>query len=435
LDSEPPHLSLLLALSVLPSLLAAPFAAIAATVTSLSSSRQAAIHDTLSGAAARVVDRYFSAQEKIHTRWVVLRVSGVAASAALLGSQLAPQVPYGWLIAWVLSVACYAIPGEALRHYMRPHAEDIFPRLLSWARPGEWLVAVFADPLYWVVTRWSDRGPRSAPSPALTETEVEMLVNEGELSGALDHDQSEMIRNVLDFGEVTAEEVMVPRTQMDALPAELSINDALSEATATQHSRYPVFAESIDNVVGILHVKDLFHAMVHENAQDKRLIDLARKPVPFVSEGQLASSVLRDMRAGRHHMAVVLDEFGGVSGILTLEDLLEEIVGDIQDEHDQDDAARIVMVSPNTARVDASTPIADINRTIGTELPEGDYVSLGGLIIEHLGKVPRKGTSHDLLGLKVVILDSDQRHVSKVELSEVPGAPRNPTNRPPASAA
>jgi CBS domain containing-hemolysin-like protein len=414
---------------------------IGATVGSLSSSRQAAIRDTLIGEQAAIVDRFFASQDKILTRWIVLRVGGVAATAALLGEKLSLIAPHfgqllvpAWLLAWVIAVGTYALPSEGLRQYARPRAEALFPKLLSVARYGEWLVAPIADPLFWLVTRFSAARSRDA-SPTLTETEVEMLVNEGELSGALDHEQSEMIRNVLDFGEVTAEEVMVPRTQMDALDAELTIEEALSEATRTQHSRYPVFTESTDNVVGILHIKDLFHAMVHDAARSKRLIDLVRRPVPFVSEGQLASSVLKDMRAGRHHMAVVLDEFGGVSGILTLEDLLEEIVGDIQDEHDQDEAARIVMVGAHTARVDAATPIADINRTIGTELPEGDYVSVGGLIIEQLGKVPRKGTSHELFGLKVVIVDSDQRHIAKVELSEVPGVPKNPTNRPPASAA
>lgn len=407
---------------------------IGATVSSLSSSRQAAIRDTLQGSAAAAVDRFFAAQDKIQTRWVVLRVGGVAATAALLGHQLSTIHVYGWILAWIISVASYAVPSEALRQYTRPRAEQLFPTLLSFAKFGEWLVAPVADPLFFLVTKLHSAQAPGA-SAALTESEVEMLVNEGELSGALDHEQSEMIRNVLDFGEVTAEEVMVPRTQMDALDAELTINDALSEVTRTQHSRYPIFAGSTDNIVGILHVKDLFHAMVHDSTKSRRLVDLARKPVPFVSEGQLASTVLRDMRAGRHHMAVVLDEFGGVSGILTLEDLLEEIVGDIQDEHDQDDEARIVMIKSHTARVDASTPIAEINRTIGTDLPEGDYVSLGGLIVEHLGLVPRKGTSHELLGLKIVIVDGDQRHVSKVELSDVPGSPRNPTNRPPASAA
>src|SRR5690606_12345212 len=139
---------------------------------------------------------------------------------------------------------------------------------------------------------------------------------------------------------------------------------------------YPVFSGSIDNIVGVLHVKDLFLAMA-EGLEEKTAIDIARRPVAFVPEGQLASSVLREMRAGRHHLAVVLDEFGGVAGILTLEDLLEEIVGDIQDEHDVDDASRITMLSPHCALVDASTPVADVNRALGTDLPEeGDYVSL-----------------------------------------------------------
>src|SRR5690606_10322322 len=191
-------------------------------------------------------------------------------------------------------------------------------------------------------------------SPAETETELELIVSERELNGSLDHDQSEMIRNVLDFGEVTAEEVMVPRIHVDALDATLSLDSVLREVQKSRHSRYPVFSESVDNIVGILHVKDLFASVAAGNLSEVTLPQLMRRPVAFVPEGQLASTVLKDMRAGRHHMAVVIDEFGGFAGVVTLEDLLEEIVGDIQDEHDGEDQARIHFLADGHALVDAS---------------------------------------------------------------------------------
>jgi magnesium and cobalt transporter len=241
-----------------------------------------------------------------------------------------------------------------------------------------------------------------------------------------------MIRNVLNFGDVTAEQLMVPRIRVDGVPRGLTLDELQEEVSRSQHSRYPVFSDSIDNVVGILHVKDLFSAIARKDTQ-KTAGALARRPVAFVPEGQLASTVLKEMRAGRHHMAVVVDEFGGVSGILTLEDLLEEIVGDIQDEHDLDDAVSIRMLSPHSALVEASTPVADINRAVGTELPEGDYISIGGLLVDYLGEVPLQGSTHDLLGLRVLIRESNAKRVARVELSGVPGTPRPLTSPPPSS--
>jgi magnesium and cobalt transporter len=122
-------------------------------------------------------------------------------------------------------------------------------------------------------------------------------------------------------------------------------------------------------------------------------------------------------------MAIVIDEFGGVSGIVTLEDLLEEIVGDIQDEHDVDDTSRIVMLERGRVLVDASLPVTDVNRHLGTELPEGDYVSLGGLLLDQIGRVPDAGSQHDVLGLHVTIREADRRHIAKVELGGLPERP------------
>jgi CBS domain containing-hemolysin-like protein len=367
----------------------------------------------------------------------------------MLGAHGVQAGSLGPLVAWAASVLIYTIPSQLLRQVAQSRAERWLPAFLRGAHLFDWIVAPLSDPLYFA-GQWLSRSRQREPSATLTETEVEILVNEGELNGSLAHDQSEMIRNVLDFGEVTAEELMVPRTQVDALDATFTLEQALAEVIHSQHSRYPVFCDSVDNIAGILHVKDLFQALAQDAAspdsivrggltgrepEGLKLLDLARKPVAFVPEGQLASTVLRDMRAGRHHMAVVLDEFGGVSGVLTLEDLLEEIVGDIQDEHDLDDQQRILMLSEHTALVDASTPVADINRAIGTDLPDGDYVSLGGLLLEELGTVPAQGSTFELHGLRVVIRESDDRHIARVELSDVPGTPRDPTTRPPASAA
>ncbi len=272
--------------------------------------------------------------------------------------------------------------------------------------------------------------PRTAPAASrVTETEVELIVNEGELNGSLDHEQSEMIRNVLDFGELTAGDLMVPRTQVTGADIETPPADLLRFVTEHGHSRYPVYRESIDNVIGVLHVKDLISHVAESSLESLSLESILRKPVAYVTEGQSASAVLRDMRAARHHMAVVIDEFGGMSGVVTLEDLIEEIVGDIQDEHDLDEAP-IVDLGDGRLMVDASVPIGDLSRYLGAELPEdGDYHSLGGFIVDRMGRVPRTGARLVALGLEFIVREADPRHIAKVEIVRHPPSPETVSPR------
>ncbi len=423
MDPEPatPDISLLFAL--LPALTAAAYATITATLGSLSPARRAALKETLPEGQRPVLDRYLKAPERIEARWLWLRVSGVAATAALLTTSFASAWPHAWLLGFGASILIYAVPSETARPFATRRAERWVIPLLRVLRPLEWLVAPLSDPLSFIARRLASREPKPAPSASVTETEVELLVTEGEQNGSLDRDQSEMIRNVLDFGDLTAEDVMVPRNRVDALEASLTREEVLRLVTETQHSRYPVYEENIDNVVGVLHVKDLFREVVAPGAEPSPLGRLVRSPVAFVPEAQMARAVLKDMRQGRHHMAIVIDEFGGVSGIVTLEDLLEEIVGDIQDEHDVDDTSRIVMLERGRVLVDASLPVTDVNRHLGTELPEGDYVSLGGLLLDQIGRVPDAGSQHDVLGLHVTIREADRRHIAKVELGGLPERP------------
>jgi CBS domain containing-hemolysin-like protein len=181
--------------------------------------------------------------------------------------------------------------------------------------------------------------------------------------------------------------------------------------------------------VGILHVKDLMHKIASGTGA-VRIEDVMRKPVAFVPETQHASDVLRDMRVGRHHMSVVIDEFGGVSGIVTLEDLIEQIVGEIRDEHDAEDA-KIIDLGDGRLLVDAGIPIVDLSRHLGTVLPEGkDYNSLGGFIVDQLGRLPRVGATLSALGYEFVVREADERHVSKVEIVIPPTKAKAPSLSP-----
>ena len=442
LDSEPPQQVLHYGLAFLPAVTAAVLSAASSVLATISTSRRAALRDYLTPPGRRALDRYVQNEAKVEARWRVWRVIGISLTAVLLSSHWASSfaAPLDWIAGIGAAVFAYALPAELARALLSSRAERWAPLLLRWLRPLEWVVAPVADPIAAVAQAIGGaQSPARFTNAGMTETEVELIVNEGELNGSLAHDQSEMIRNVLDFGALTAGEVMVPRTRVDALNERMPLDEVLATVAATQHSRYPVFSEGIDNVIGILHVKDLFTAVAEGRLESTSLRDLMRSPVAFVPESQLASTVLKEMRAGRHHLAVVIDEFGGFSGVVTLEDLLEEIVGDIQDEHDLDDEAPILELGDGKLLVDASIPVADLNRKLGTQIPDdGDYVSVGGLLVDQLGYVPSTGSDHEAYGLRFLVREADERHICRVEIQPLEPSPEtepSSSSQRPASAA
>jgi len=400
---------------------AAAFSAASWAIGTLSVARRAALRETLTGGRRRALERYLDSGVAIESRWLVIRSLGTALSALLVGREL-PAQWNGWLplAAALVSVIAYCVPSEIARALASRDPERAAPLLLQLLRPIELLALPISAPilgLSQIVARFF--APQRSPAPGVTETEVELIVTEGELNGSLGREESEMIRNVLEFGDVTAGQVMVPRTQVTAFPVDLEFEEVLQRIAESAHSRYPVYRGTVDNVIGLLYAKDLLRAAASGEAKGKTLEGLLRTPIAFVPESQSASSVLKDMRAGRHHMAIVIDEFGGMSGLLTLEDLLEQIVGDIRDEHDSEEPP-IVDLGDGRLIADASVPIADLSRYLNAELPaDGDYHSLGGFLIAQLGRVPEVGAQHTAFGLLFEVREADERRVSKVEITRL----------------
>ena len=421
-----------LGLAALPAVIAAFYGAANWSLAQLPGTRRAALRDSLEGAPRAALDRYIEHRSVIEARWLVVRAIGVAVTAVLLAHTLPTWID-GWgpLVAALASVVVYAIPAEMLKAVATQAPERWAPWFLRLLRPVEVLIAPLAAGPIWLSSLVTKRleGSRTEPPPGVTGNEVELIVNEGEMAGALDHEQSEIIRNVLEFGDVRARDVMVPRTQTISFEVSDPIEEILRQVAEHAHSRYPVHRETVDNVVGVLHAKDLLHAVACGSASSLQLESILR-PVVFVPESQSAASVLKDMRKGRHHLAIVIDEFGGFSGIVTLEDLLEQIVGDIRDEHDVEEAP-IVDLGDGRLVVDASLPLADLARYLGTELPaDGDYHSLGGFLAAHHGRVPEVGATLSKFGLEFIVREADDRRVTKVEIHrEAPPmsiAPRTP---------
>jgi CBS domain containing-hemolysin-like protein len=424
-DPDPGSYPLSLFTPFVPGLVASLASTASATLAHLSSARRAALRETLRPTSGLAIERYLAAPEKLESRWLWLRVFGVSMTAAMsAGGPLNMEPLPQWTLGVATAVAGYALPSAVLRIVAARHPSAWAPRLITLLRPFEWLVVPFADPFAIVSRRWAGVA-EAKMTPALAESEVEMVVTEGEQQGALSPDASAMIRNVLEFGDVRAEDVMVPRIHVDSLDAALSLAEATGRVAASQHSRYPVFSDTVDKIVGILHVKDLY-ARVAAGEGQRTVGEVARRPVAFVPDAQPASIVLRDMRIGRHHLAVVVDEYGGFAGIVTLEDLLEEIVGEIHDEHDSDERAGVQNLGDGRFLVSASIAIADFNRHLSAAVPEGDYVSLGGLLVERFGEIPEVGATTRLAGLEFIIRAADERHIESVEVAPAAGISSTP---------
>jgi magnesium and cobalt exporter, CNNM family len=423
LESASPPLELVLSLlpALVPAALVSVFGAASAAMGSLSGSRRAALRETLEGKSRAALERYIEHGPNLESRWLVMRVLGISISAALVvlrfGAHFGSWAP---AVAGLVAVLAYGVPAEILKGVALRAPERSAVLLSRLLRPIDLLAAPFAAPMALVgrlVGRKVVTQPLTIPPPRVTETEVGILVNAGELDGTLDHEQSEMIRNVLEFRDLTAGEAMVPRTRVTVIDVNTPPHELLLRILDSGHSRYPVYRDRVDNVIGVLHAKDLLeYAASHEKLATLDLENILRRPVAFVPETQTASNVLRDMRAGRHHLAIVIDEFGGMSGIVTLEDLVEEIVGDIQDEHDVEEPG-IVDLEDGRFLVDASVPIAELSRHLGEEFPEDpDYNTVGGFLMARLGRIPAAGAKLSARGFVFRVKSADERRVSKVEI-------------------
>ena len=206
---------------------------------------------------------------------------------------------------------------------------------------------------------------------------------------AVDSDTLQLLENVLDFSDMEVRDVMITRSQMDVIKASDSIERIIAYIQETAHSRFPVIGEDKDEILGILHAKDLLRYFGQpEQFQLKQVL----RPAMFVPESKALNNVIKDFRTERNHMAIVIDEYGGVSGLITLEDVSEQIMGDIEDEFDLDDSEdQIFAINPERFRVNATTEIEDFNEYFKTDYSDEEAVTIGGLVIQEFGRLPQRG--------------------------------------------
>ena len=248
-----------------------------------------------------------------------------------------------------------------------------------------------------------------------TEVRAEILqmASEGQAEGAVNADEMGMIESVIEFGDQQASEIMTPRTDMVALPADAEPDQIWRTVIEAGHTRVPVYDGDIDNIIGILHAKDL---LAVEQAGQVDLRPLMRKPF-FIPETKKLDDLLREFKARKSHMAVVLDEYGGTAGIVTVEDLIEEIVGDISDEYDRPESALMKRIDDRTVEADGRMYIDDLNDALGLHLPEDqDYDTVAGYVFSKLGFVPPVGQTLTANGAVFTVLAADDRKITRLRV-------------------
>ncbi len=253
----------------------------------------------------------------------------------------------------------------------------------------------------------------------LTEKEIETMVALSSKKGLFKGTKGRMIHSIFDFTDTTVNEIMIHRTDMVTVRTDEKLEDILEKITQAGHSRIPVYENTIDNIVGILYSKDLLNFLAHNDKNEFSIKKLLRKPY-FTPESKKISELLKEFQKKRVHMAIVVDEFGGTAGLITLEDILEELVGDIKDEFD-DTETPIKRIGKNRFLVDGKLPIKDLEHFLNLEFPDSiDSESVGGLLVSEKGRVPAAGESIVCNGLKFRVLEANEKRVIKVEIERLP---------------
>lgn len=253
----------------------------------------------------------------------------------------------------------------------------------------------------------------------LSKDQLVAIIETGEERGALSEEHADMMRRILALDEITAGDVMVPRTDVKTIDVGMPLADMVQFIVSDGHSRYPVHQGSPDNVIGILHAKDLL-PYLGECRVDLSLAALLR-PVSFVPTTKPISALLGEFQQERSHMAIVVDEYGGVAGIVTLEDILEEIVGEIEDEYDRRRPRPLIRrLSPTEAIVGGDAEVRTVNRSLGADLPEDEAVTVAGLVLERLGDIPETGTKFRIGRTEVTVERSSAREITAVRLTILP---------------
>ena len=263
---------------------------------------------------------------------------------------------------------------------------------------------------------WVERLGQALQGELKDREQLMVVLNEAYKNNVIDHEAFSMIDGALQVAEMQVRDIMLPRSQMIVLEMDLTEEELMNTVIASAHSRFPVIGDSKDEVVGILLAKDLLPHLI--SGADKKLnIREVLRPAVFIPESKRLNVLLKEFRSTRNHIAIVVDEYGGVAGMVTIEDVLEQIVGEIEDEHDFDEDTYIFEHAKDRATVKAITPIEDFNNHFKTNFSDVEFDTIGGIVMNALGHVPKRGESVVIDALEYKILRSTTRRINLLEIS------------------
>jgi putative hemolysin len=252
----------------------------------------------------------------------------------------------------------------------------------------------------------------------VTEEDIKAMINLGEEGGSLKEEEKELLHKVFEFGDTLASEAMRPRTEIVSVPSNATLKEVFSLVSEFGYSRYPVIEDTIDTVIGILYIKDILVAM--STGEVKREDDIQQfiRPAYFIPENKRVSELLSEMQRERFQLAIVIDEFGGTSGLVTLEDLIEEIVGSIHDELETEEK-EVQIVDEKNFVVSGQSALDEVNELLGTSLQSKDFNTLGGFVFGLFGRMPKVGEQLKYKNLKLEILELEGRKISKIKMTKL----------------
>jgi putative hemolysin len=341
---------------------------------------------------------------------VLVQILLLAGLWTLIRGLTALEVPAPWawggavfLLGWLL------IEGVLLRVVSRTAPEKLLPRLHPVISAFSWVIAPLAWPVRAIFeARTEDGGPAS-------DEEVQAYIEVGREEGILEREEEKLLMSIVDFGDTTVKEVMTPRTDLVAVEEGSSLDQAADLFVEMKYSRVPIYKGTIDHVTGILHVKDVFEAVRRNMARP--LSEISR-PVHFVPETKKTAELLREFQRKHLAIAVVVDEYGSVSGLVTIEDLLEEIVGEIADEH-EDESEAVVSLPGGAYSISARTHVEILHDLFGRGPKDEEFDTLGGFLAARLGRIPKVGERREEVGLRFTVEEADRRRVLRVRVEPV----------------
>jgi CBS domain containing-hemolysin-like protein len=325
---------------------------------------------------------------------------------------LFPRLKFWPLWLFLVSLVVYSIFFEVLPRFLNFLDNK---KVLALFLPSFKLPYLLAKPLL-VIAKKSPLEKEEEELHEATEEEIQTFIEEAKEEGIIEKEEGVLLKSVVEFGDIVVREIMTPRVDIACIRKDATMDELRNLVIKEKHSRIPVYKERVDNIDGIVLAKDLIE--YSEDKHKKSPIQPIVRPVYFVPESMKVAELLKEFQRRKQKLAVVVDEHGGISGLVTMEDLVEEIVGEIQDEYDVDEV-QITKRGPFDYVVSGEAEIEKLEELLGIELAEEDYITISGLITHHLGRLPEMGENLQMKGLSLEILDVDQKRIKKLRIKKI----------------